>query len=195
MPHKAAVAGRTLLLDDFFKVEAAEVSYERFDGTMSPPVRRLDVVRKDAVAALVVNVARGSVVLVRQFRYAALSRGEAWLTETVAGLVDEGETPEEATRREILEETGYAIDELDRIFTFYPTPGITSERVILFYAETRGAEPVHKGGGLAAEDEDIAVVEVPISEAFAQLDRGEIADGKTIIGLMWLRERQAKRRE
>jgi ADP-ribose pyrophosphatase len=189
MPHKAVIQSRTLLLDDFLKVEAAEVSYERFDGTMSPPVRRLDVVRKDAVAAVLVNKARGSVVLVRQFRYATLSRGEGWLTEFVAGLIDEGETPDQAVRREILEETGYAADKLEPIFTYYPTPGVTSERIVLFSAETRGSAPVEKGGGVAAENEDIAIVELPLAEAFARLDRGEITDGKTIIGLMWLRER------
>lgn len=192
MPHKAVIRSRTTLLDDFLKVEAAEVCYERFDGSMSPPVRRLDVVRQDAVAALLVNRAQESVVLVRQFRYATLARGEGWLTEVVAGLIDQAETPEQAIRREILEETGYAVEALERISTFYPTPGITSERVILFGAETRGAEPVEKGGGIAAEHEDIARVELPFADAFAQLDRGEIADGKTIIALMWLRQRRSQ---
>ena len=188
MPQRVAVQDRTVLLDDFLKVEAATVSFERFDGTMSAPARRLDVVRKDAVAAILVNKARGSVILVRQFRYATLARGEGWLTEVVAGLVDTGETPEAAMRREILEETGYAIAKLECIYTFYPTPGITSERIMLFCAETLGDDPVQKGGGVASEHEDIAIVEWPFADAFAKLDRGEIEDGKTIIGLMWLRQ-------
>jgi nudix-type nucleoside diphosphatase (YffH/AdpP family) len=189
--RKVDIKSRTMLLDGFFKVEEAQVSYEKFDGTMSAPVRRLDLKRGDAVAAVVVNRARGRVILVNQFRYAALARGEGWLTEIVAGLIDKGETPEEAVRREILEETGYEVEKLERISCFYPTPGITSERIVLFYAETRGADPVAAGGGVEHEHEDIHVLELPLSDALAQVDNGAIADAKTIIGLMWLKERMA----
>ena len=195
MDRKVIAESRRLLLDGFFKIEEALVSYERFDGTMSPPVRRLDLKRGDAVAAILLNVARQSVILVRQFRYATLAKGEGWLTEAVAGLVDEGEAPDQAVKREILEETGYETGTLERIFCFYPTPGITSERVILYYAETQGEAPIAKGGGLTAEHEDIQVIELPLADAFAGLDRGEFADGKTLIGLMWLRERVGRREE
>jgi len=188
MNRKVDVLGRRVLLDAWFKVEEATVSFERLDGTMSGPVRRLDLVRGEAVAAILVNRARGTVILVRQFRYATLER-EGWLTEVVAGLVDEGETPDEAVRREVLEETGYRVSRLDRIYRFYPTPGITSERIVLYCAETAGAEPEAEGGGLADEHEDIEIVELPFAEAFARLDRGEIADGKTIIALSWLRQK------
>ncbi len=186
---KAVIHKQGLLLDDFFKVEEAQVSYQQRDGTMSPPVRRLDLKRGDAVSALVVNKARGTVILVRQFRYATLARDAGWLTETVAGLIDTGETPEAAVRREILEEVGYDVERLETISRFYPTPGITSERIILYYAETKGDAPVSQGGGLADEHEDIEVIERPFAEVFAMLDRGEIVDGKTLIALMWLREK------
>ncbi len=187
MKRKVVVERRALILDDYFKVEEARVSYQKFDGTMSAPVRRLDLVRGDAVAAVVFNRARGRVILVNQFRYATLARGEGWLTEIVAGLIDAGETAEEAVRREILEETGYEVGTLERISCFYPTPGITSERIVLFYAETRGDAPVSSGGGVADEHEDIQVLELPLSEAYEMVERGEIADAKTIIGLMWLK--------
>jgi nudix-type nucleoside diphosphatase (YffH/AdpP family) len=189
MDLKVDIKKRALLLDDFFRVEEVHLSYRKFDGTMSPAVRRIDLVRGDAVAAILFNRARQRVILVNQFRYATLSRGTGWLTEAVAGLVDEGETPEEAARREILEETGYETERMERVFRFYPTPGITSERVILFYAETRGDSPVGAGGGLAEEHEDIRIIEVPPDEAFRQVEDGEIADAKTIIGLMWLKQR------
>lgn len=189
MSRKTVVEQRRLLLDDFFQVEEVQVSFEKCDGTMSEPVRRLDLVRADAVCALVVNKARDSMILVRQFRYAGLARGHGWPVELVAGLIDAGEQPHEAIRREILEETGYAVERLERVMAFYPSPGITSERGILFYAETAGSEPVAAGGGLAEEQEDIEVMDVPLAEAFAMLDRGEIIDGKTLIGLMWLRQK------
>ncbi len=189
MSRKAVVLEHRVLLDGFFRVEEVKVSFEKRDGSMHEPVRRLDLVRADAVCALVFNKARGTIVLVRQFRYAGLSRGHGWPLELVAGLIDADEAPEDAIRREILEEAGYAVEKLERVMAFYPSPGITSERGILYYAETAGAEPVAAGGGLAEESEDIEVLEVPLAEAFAMLDRGEIIDGKTLIGLMWLRER------
>lgn len=189
MDRKVVVAKRTLLLDTFFKVEEVSVSHEKFDGSMSPYLERLTLVRGDAVGVVLVNQARGTVVLVNQFRYATHLRGQGWMTEVIAGVVDEGETAGEAARREALEEAGYDIDRLEPISTFYASPGITSERVLLYYAETRGEMPTGKGGGLADEDEDIAVQELPLAEAYARLDRGEIVDAKTIIGLQWLRAR------
>ena len=192
MDRKVVIERRALLLDDYFKVEEAFVSYQKFDGTMSPVIRRLDFVRGDAVAAILFNRTRQRVILVSQFRYATLSRGTGWMTEVIAGLVDEGETPEDAVRREILEEVGYETERLERISSFYPSPGITSERVILYYAETRGGTPVAKGGGLKNENEDIQVLELPLEDALRQVERGEIADAKTIIGLMWLKERMAQ---
>lgn len=187
--RKADIKSRRLLADDFFQLEEAFVSFQKRDGTMSEPVRRLDLKRNDAVCALVVNKVRGTVVLVRQFRYAAFERGQGWPLELVAGLIDAGEEPIDAIRREILEETGFAVGALTRLFTFYPSPGITSERGILFVCETEGDAPVAAGGGLAEESEDIEVVELPFAEAFAMVERGDIYDGKTIIGLLWLKDR------
>ncbi len=58
MDRKVKIEKHALLLDDFFKVEEVNISYEKFDGTMGPPVRRLDLVRGDAVAAVLFNKAR-----------------------------------------------------------------------------------------------------------------------------------------
>jgi ADP-ribose pyrophosphatase len=187
--RKAEIKSRRLLADDFFQLEEAYVAFEKHDGTMSAPVRRLDLKRKDAVCALVINRAKGTVVLVRQFRYAALERGQGWPLEIVAGLIDAGEEPIDAIRREILEETGFAVGALTKLFTFYPSPGITSERGILFVCDTEGEAPVAAGGGLAEESEDIEVLQVPFAEAFDMVERGDIYDGKTIIGLLWLKDR------
>lgn len=186
---KVDVLSRRLLLDGYFKVEEAVVSFEQKDGTMSAPIRRLDFLRGDAVCAVLVNKAKGTLVLVRQFRYAGLSRHQAFPLELVAGLIDVGEAPDAAIRREILEEVGYAVGPLTRVATYYPSPGITSERGILFYGETEGTEPVAAGGGLAEESEEIDVVEMPIAEVFAMIETGEIYDGKTLIGLLWLKDR------
>jgi ADP-ribose pyrophosphatase len=190
MDRKVDIKNRAVLLNGFFKVEEVQLSFEKFDGTMSPLVSRLNLERGDAVAAVLFNAKRRRVILVKQFRYASLSKGTGWMTEIVAGLPETAEPPEETVRREILEETGYAAEKLERIFTFYASPGITSERIHLYYAET--GDSVAKGGGLDEENEDIQVLELPLDEALRQIESGGIADGKTIIGLLWLKARMGQ---
>jgi ADP-ribose pyrophosphatase len=108
-------------------------------------------------------------------------------------MIGKGETPEEAIRREIHEETGYRADRVEHISTFYVSPGGSSERIILYYASVSGVGPSDRCGGLASENEDIKLIETPVANAFDQLRRGEITDDKTIIALMWLEARQSAR--
>jgi nudix-type nucleoside diphosphatase (YffH/AdpP family) len=173
------------LLDDFFRIDEIVLRYEKFDGRMSGPVRRLVLDRGDAVAALLMNTATGRVVLAKQLRYPTFARGAGWITEIIAGLVDDGETPEAAIRREIREETGYEATRIEPISTFYVTPGGSNERVFLFYAEADAPA----GERERSDEEDIALLELDPAAAFRMIDAGEIADAKTIIGLWWLRER------
>jgi nudix-type nucleoside diphosphatase (YffH/AdpP family) len=191
MAYKVQVQSRRVVLDGFFHVEDVDVSFEMRTGAMSPPVRRFNLKRDLAAALLLDNKAHGTVILVRQFRYPSFEHSDGWLTEIVAGLIDEGETAEQAVRREAMEEAGYEVRSIEQITTFYTTPGICSERIALFYGETT-AEPASNGGGLAEEGEDIEVLEVPYAEAFAMIDRGEIVDGKTLIALLWLKSRMAR---
>lgn len=69
MPQRVKVERRRLILDDFFKVEEVYLSYEKFDGSMSPLVRRLNFERGDSVAAILHHKERNSVLLVNQFKY------------------------------------------------------------------------------------------------------------------------------
>ena len=156
---------------------------------MSEPVRRLNLKRGDSVAAIVMNPGTQRVILVHQFRYPTLENGLGWITEAIAGILEADEDPEEAMRREILEETGYKVSELTHIATFYVSPGGSSERIFLYYVEVNNANKIAKGGGLAAEHEDIQIVEFSLPELWAALNAGQLSDAKTIIGLMWLRDR------
>jgi ADP-ribose pyrophosphatase len=173
------------LLDDFFRIDEVFLRYEKFDGRMSGPVRRLVLDRGDAVAALVTNTTTGRVVLAKQLRLPTLAKGPGWITEIIAGLVDAGETPDAAIVREIREETGYTVEKLEPIATFYVTPGGSNERVFLFHAEVASPAGAREHG----DEEDIALIELEPAAAFRLLDAGEIADAKTIIALLWLRER------
>jgi nudix-type nucleoside diphosphatase (YffH/AdpP family) len=174
------------LLNDFFRVDEVVLRYEKFDGSMSGPVRRLVLDRGDAVAALVLNTATGRLVLANQLRFPTYAKGPGWLIEIVAGLVDAGEEPETAIRREIREESGREVTKLEPISTFYVTPGGSNERVFLFYAEAGAPMQEHRGGG---DDEDIALIELEPDEAFRRIEAGEIVDAKTIVALYWLRNR------
>jgi nudix-type nucleoside diphosphatase (YffH/AdpP family) len=90
-------------------------------------------------------------------------------------------------RRELEEEIGYRVDDMQPIYTFYLSPGICSERTTLFYAAVTADSRVTSGGGLNEEGEDIRVVRLAVAEAFALLDAGAITDARTIIALEWLR--------
>lgn len=177
---------RRRVFDDVLKIDEAVLRYEFFDGAMSEPVRRLSLERGDSVAALLVDRDRESVILIEQFRYPAWTKGGGWLTEAIAGTVDPGETPEQAVRREVEEEAGYRIDALTHVFTFFVSPGGTSERVFLYCAFVTNSQRLGPGGGVTTEHEDIRVLEIPLADVGARLASGDFVDAKTLIGLQWL---------
>jgi nudix-type nucleoside diphosphatase (YffH/AdpP family) len=139
-----------------------------------------------AAAILLYDPAREVVVLVRQFRAGAHFAGRpAFMLEVPAGLLDD-QNPEEAVRREALEETGYAVQDIERLFSIFPSPGSLSEEVHLFFGLVDASHRIAEGGGLDHEHEDIEVVELPLGQALAMIPSGEITDAKTIILLQWL---------
>jgi ADP-ribose pyrophosphatase len=181
-PHRVELLRRTRLADDFFRLDAVEYRVERYDGTLGPPTRRLVLERGDSAAALLVCRVDKRVWLIEQFRIATQASGPGWLLELAAGMVAEGETPEACIRREVLEETGFDIERLEPIGDFYLSPGGASERVHLYVAEV-GARR-HAGGGVAAEGEDIRLVEFSRDELRAQWRAGGLHDAKTLIAVM-----------
>jgi len=186
---RIVIYGKRRVFDGFFKIDEAELSFERFDGKMSPAVRRLCFERGDSVAAILFDSERGKVLLVKQFKYPTYEKGLGWIVETVAGILEPGETPEAALRRETLEETGYEIALLEPIARFYVSPGGSSERIFLYYAEVRKTGKVGVGGGLTREHEDIKTVEYTPEELDHALASGEIQDAKTIIAVQWWQAR------
>lgn len=188
--RNVAIRQRRRLLDDFFKVDEAQVSFERFDGSMTSFVRRLVFERGDCVAAVIFNRDTGRLLLTEQFRFPTAGKGPGWLLELAAGMIDPGEQPEVAMRREVEEEIGYRPDLVEHIYTFYVSPGGSSERIWLYYAEVSELGRVSKGGGKAGEHEDIRTVSLSVEEARIALSRGEVADAKTIVGLQWLLSRR-----
>lgn len=124
--------------------------------------------------ASVLCVHEGKVALVRQFRYAY---GEA-LLEIPAGKLEKGEDPMLAAGRELEEETGLEAESLKHLFTLYPTPGYTNEKIYIYEAVN-----VKKGRQHLDEGEFLNVVYLPVEEAARMVETGEIHDAKTIVAL------------
>jgi nudix-type nucleoside diphosphatase (YffH/AdpP family) len=152
------ILNQRVVFDDVFKIEEVTLRFERFNGRMSEPVRRLVFERGDAAAALLLNRDMQKVILIKQFRYPTHKKGPGWLWEVVAGMVDQGEQAEETIRREVLEEVGYQVGDLQSIATFYVSPGGSSERVVLYNAEVSEADRVATGGGCAADPRGVKTV-------------------------------------
>ena len=185
MDKKVKIVSKKRVFDGFFKIDEVKISYEQFDGEMSPIVSRLNFERGDSVAAIIFNSDTQKIILVNQFKYPAYDKGPGWITETVAGIIDENESPETAIKREILEEIGYYASQIEHISTFYVSPGGSSERIILYYVEVNESGKQNRGGGVKSEGEDIISIEMTIDEAKHQIEKNGIVDAKTLIGLMW----------
>lgn len=177
-----------------FRIDEVLLQFERYNGELSEPVTRLNLQRGDSVAALVHDVSAKSFILTEQFRYSAYHKDETqgWLTELPAGMIDEGETPEAAIRRELLEEIGYQVQHLQPVSHFFPSPGACDERIFIFYAQVKPVHAVTEGGGVDDEGEDIRRVHLPVKSALDQLKSATFTDAKTIIALQWFSANRKK---
>jgi ADP-ribose pyrophosphatase len=187
---KVELADEQLKYDDFFKITVGRLRFEKFNGKMSAEVRRLCLDRGDAVAVVLFNRKKRTLILIEQFRYPvyrALKKKNGWLCELVAGVVEKGETPEGVVEREVMEEVGYTVKNVKRLTCIYPSPGVLSERIYIYYAEV--AEQINRGGGLASEHEDIRAIELPVKKVYGMIKKGLIEDAKTLIGLMYAKEK------
>ena len=174
-----------------FRINQARLRHERYDGTMSDEMTRLNLERGDSAAALLHNQADDTVIFTEQFRYPTHAKGPGWILEVAAGSVESGEDPMETMRRELVEEIGYQVEKLRFISKFYLSPGGTSERIWLYYASIKPTDRVGAGGGVSYEGEDIRTVVIPYQEALMKIETGDIVDAKTIIALQWLKLNKA----
>jgi len=136
----------------------------------------VDVVRHPKSVVLIPVPEPGHVILIRQYRYAV----KAFLWELPAGSVDEGESPEEAARRECHEEIRLVPDTIVRLAAMYPTPGYCDEEMV-FFRLSNLEEPTEAAA--MDEDEDIEAKTFELREARDMVRRGEIIDMKTVTGL------------
>jgi ADP-ribose pyrophosphatase len=169
-----------------FRIFSVKFRYTLPDGTVFGPVDRLVLDRKESVGVILHDIRAEEIILVEQVRIATIDNGSGWLMEIPAGIIDDGETPEQSARRETKEETGAEPIEVEFVSSFYLSPGTSSERMHLFYCPFRNGLTVLARAGLAEEMEDIKVHRVPKNRALDMVRTGEIADAKTILALFYL---------
>ena len=180
------VLSRTVPHAGFLTVQHYRLRHRLFAGGWTPPVDREVCVRGAAAGLLPYDPERDAVVLVEQFRMGPFAAGEApWMTEIVAGVLEDGETPEAVAARECIEESGCHVTALLPIARYFPSPGGLSEHVHLFCGrvDSRQASGV---GGLAHDHEDIRVHVVPWRTARAGIARGTYGNAATLLALQWL---------
>jgi nudix-type nucleoside diphosphatase (YffH/AdpP family) len=172
----------------FFSVEVMQLRFRRFDGSMSPVLTREVLVSGDAVTVLPWDPVRDRVLIVEQMRTAPLARGEAhpWQLEAVAGRIDAEETPEQAARREALEEAGLVLGPLEKAAEYYPTTSPLSEYIYSYIAPCDLPDGASGTFGLAEEAEDIRGHLVDFAELVARMDAGELTNAPIIVSLQWL---------
>jgi nudix-type nucleoside diphosphatase (YffH/AdpP family) len=138
--------------------------------------------RPEGATILLIDPKRKTVLLTKQFRLPAHIKGvKDLLLETCAGIIDEGELPEQAIVREVEEETGFRISEINRVAEGFMTPASVTEYVYFFTGFYSPEMKVNEGGGKEEEGEDIRLVEISGAEARELLLAGKLRDVKTIL--------------
>lgn len=187
MSIKIEVIKDKILSDNYFILR--NITYDLYRNEAEAIRHKREVYdRGNGATILLYNREKKTVVLTRQFRIATWVNGntDGMLIEACAGLLDADE-PEVCARKEAIEETGYQVGEVEKVFELYMSPGGVTELIYFYIAEYTDAHREHAGGGI--DDEDIDVLELPFTQALAMVANGEIRDGKTVILLQLLQLR------
>ena len=174
------------LYKGFFRMNEYRFKHRLFKGGWSAEVKREVFERGHAGVLLAYDPKRDEVVLIEQIRIPAYETSQTpWLLEVIAGMVEEGESPEEVVRREATEEAGITIGRCKPIVSYLSSPGGTSERMYVYVGEVDAttATGIH---GLACENEDIRVHVVSREQAYQWVEEGIIDNAASVIALQWL---------
>lgn len=175
-----------ILSDKHYTFKLLDYDLQKQNGNWEK--RKEEIIeRGNAVAALLYNKEAGTIILTQQFRIATYINGNksGMLAEACAGLINGNESPEEAIIREIKEETGYAVTDVQKVYQAYSSAGVLTELLYLYVASYSANQKVSPGSGLEQEKEEINIIELPFAEAIKILEKGGIQDAKTIILLQY----------
>ncbi len=169
------------------KLNCYQLRHKLYEGGWSASLNREVMMRQPAVGVLLVDPDKKQVVMVEQFRAGAMAAGDSapWLLEVVAGLIEPGESPEDVACREAVEESGCHVSKLIPITEYYPSPGASNEKMILFCGLT-DASQAKSQAGLADEHEDIRVHVYSVEQVLKLQQEGKINNACSLIALQWL---------
>lgn len=169
-----------------FQISKYELKHRLHRGGWSEPYERELFQRGHAVGILPYDPERDEVVLLEQFRIGALADPDSpWLFEIAAGVIDEGESPQETAIRELHEETGLECLDLLPIMTYWVSPGGTDEKMSLYCARVDSS---HAGGiyGMEDENEEIRVIKLPRQRVMGAIKNDRLRNAPIIITNQWL---------
>lgn len=173
------------VFDQFLKIYKAQVTQDSFDGKKEINSTRLALDRGNAVAVLLYEKDTDSFLFIRQFRYPSSRRDQGWIVEIPAGAIDKNESAEKAAIREVKEEIGYEIESLEFIIEYFPSPGMLSEQISIFYGEVASSQKTLRGGGATSENEDIELIKIPRNDIKQKLNNRFFNNSISIISLQW----------
>lgn len=159
-----------------YRGHAVRLTLDRYRAADGRSFQR-ETIRHPASVVILPVLEGGRIVMIRQFRH-ALNR---YIHEIPAGTSEPGEPLSACARRELAEETGFCAQRWKRLLEFYPTPGVSTERMVLYRAE--GLSPLKRK---AAKDQDeyITLKIVSQKEALRMVRKNQVVDAKSILGIL-----------
>lgn len=176
---------KELLSNNWYTLNKVTFDYQREDGSWEQQIREA-YDRGNGAVILLYNKAKGTVILTRQFRMPTYLNGNStgMMIEACAGILEKGNAVE-TIKMEVEEETGYKIEEVEKVFESYMSPGSVTEILHFFVGQYQDEMKVGEGGGAEDETENIEVLELPFDQALSMMVSGEIRDAKTIMLLQY----------
>ena len=181
----------------FFSVEEHDLTYKKFNNEQSDVVTRSTLVSSDAVIVLPYDPVNDRILLIEQFRAGPYVKGDEnpWVLEPIAGLIDEGETPESAGIREAQEEAHLEIKRLELVARSYPSPGISTEFFHQYIGIVELLDSSNLIAGLQSENEDIRSHIFEYEQFFEMIESGKVNVGPLILLGLWLSKNRTRLRK
>lgn len=183
------ILSREYLFRGFIQVEKVSLKHRLFQQSdYTSVIHRELVQRPEAAGVLIYNDHQQKFALIEQFRIGAMDDQDSpWQLEVIAGVLDGDESPESCIRRESLEESGCELQDLQHLFSFYPSAGACAELFHLYSAE---AELPEQGGifGVADEGENIQLHILDYADIRSLLTNGRLRNAPVIMALQWLEQ-------
>ena len=184
------IIDETIVYEGFHRIKRLRLQHKLYDGSWSAAIDREILDRGSSASVVVYDPILDAVCLVEHIRIATLQAKQAdssaWSTEIVAGMIDkEDESPEQVVRRELFEEAGLRADYLEKITSYWVTPGGSSARMHIYVAlcDLSDAGGIY---GLDYEHEDILALIEPLKTVYQSALVDESSNAATLIGLQWL---------